>query len=1523
MAYENLCMYCFEDNGGNDVCPHCGRDARAAVPQIQLLPGTLVYHDRFLIGRALGQDASGIVYAALDTKRGTKIRIREYLPRDSARRLNSGEVVPEPGAEDAFEAGLQKLRASVEEVEDPAKRHFFFEENGTGYIAQRKNAAASGEDGREEGDRRGAKMALVVGVAAVLVLAVAVGVIALVNYFTNAADKRTDAPRTTGEDIWQPPVSPSPPPYAAATFGALTDPTHSWMDFTNPDLSGDPGDYATPTPAPTPEGNFDISNGISARSDPAVIKKLQTLLSNLGWLDSGNITGKYDSATQQAVKDFQQYMNDTYAIDPKLTVDGKAGPKTLSWLLRTDIALKPTPTPAPITPSPTQAGKVIDENASAEEIKYVQLQLVQLGAFDRSQVDGKYGKNTRAAVQKFQQRVNDLVGYDLLREDGTCDDVTLAYLEYYVDWWQKNQPTPAPTQAATPVPTARATASPIEGAVIDENSKASEIKAVQQMLIATGYLSGKADGAYGEKTYAAVMKFQEEINSRHNAGVAVTGRCDSVTLNYLERYYEATFTPEPTSDSGVSAPTITVSGYERIENDVYMVGEGGVKITWSAPGVKNYAVYLYDANGNTLTKEDKTEYVSLTLGRDRLSDTEAYVFAVAALPENGGEPQVSSVRLQAVNAASTPEPGAEKPEITVSGAVSYSDGVYHLGPAGASISWSAPGVSAYSVYLSDEDSTVLFREQNVAYTGYDLAASDLETGRKYTFSVVAIPEGGQETDGQYASVSLTVDDNATPVPSATPAADFEAPEISISGDLGEMEGVHFVGTDPVKISWYAAGQVRAYSVYLTNAQGDALISQQETDQQSLTVDPASMKEDEVYTITVFAIPEGGQESDGKSAAMQIQLYTGQTPQPTPEPIAEIGPVQITVSGQVAENGGVYYADRDALTVAWSVEGEVTGYNVVVTDSTGATVLEKNDYTKTAINVDPSDMTRGITYTFTVTALPKGGTASDGTSASVNVALYEAPPVGAPEISVTGCTQENGVYLAAEAEIGLSWTAEGAAKYDVGLYDAQTGDALKELKGITDTSTSFRAELLTAGTQYRFAVTAYPDGDGESASAEVLLLRPEAEPTPEPTPEPAPVGVPEIAVSGYLSEDNGVYVVTDTGAAVSWTAEGAAGYDVTIYDYNGDVAKSVKDTTQTTLNVTCDGMTDGDVFTIQVTGKAADGASGESASVQLRYAAPEVTPEPAPEIGLAEIQVQGYTDFDGETYFYGDDGLTLSWSAANAETYDLAVLDASGNVVNSVSATTQTSLSVSAQAANAGQAQTFTVTGRVGDTAGETASVRLMYVSAAPTQEPTAEPAQVGPVSFQVSGAMDVQGDTYYVGDSAVQVSWTAENAQAYNVAVYDESGTAIKSVENAQVTSMTVNPQDLTPGVVYTLAAQGVGADGTAGETAQIRLTVYGQESPDPGDQGKVITPESSSDDILNLQKALYTLGWIADAQSVTPGQLDEGTVQAVYEFQSYVIQMDLNPEITLIDPANPVVDAETVSMLMDTANPIPRPAEN
>ena len=97
MAYDNKCMYCFEDLGGRDICPHCGHDSRAAVPQIQLLPGTLLHNGRFLVGRAMGQDASGIVYMAYDTKREATLRIRVQDGHTGADLPGAEVVIAETG----------------------------------------------------------------------------------------------------------------------------------------------------------------------------------------------------------------------------------------------------------------------------------------------------------------------------------------------------------------------------------------------------------------------------------------------------------------------------------------------------------------------------------------------------------------------------------------------------------------------------------------------------------------------------------------------------------------------------------------------------------------------------------------------------------------------------------------------------------------------------------------------------------------------------------------------------------------------------------------------------------------------------------------------------------------------------------------------------------------------------------------------------------------------------------------------------------------------------------------------------------------------------------------------------------------------------------------------------------------------------------------------------------------------------------------------------------------------------------
>ena len=1397
MAFENLCMYCFEENGGADVCPHCGRDARAAVPQIQLLPGTLVYNERFLIGRALGQDAGGIVYSALDTKKGVKIRIREYLPRDCARRLNSGEVVPEPGAEEQFDAGMNKLRASVEGVEDPSKRHFFFEENGTGYIAQRKAAGAAMAGGdADEGDRRGARMALVVALAALLVLGVAVGVIALVNYFTSSTDKRTDAPLTSAADIWQAPNTPTPTPYAAATFAAISDPTHSWMDFTNPDLEGNSSDFKKPTPAPTPEGEFE---SINANSDPEMIKKLQTLLNNLGWLGADKVTGSYDSDTKQAVKDFQQYMNDTYAIDPKLTVDGIAGKKTLTWLLKTDISMKPTPTPAPVTPSPTQAGRVIDENSTPEEIKYVQLQLANLGILNSSDVDGKYGSTTRNAVKTFQMRVNDILGYDALNEDGVCDDRTLAYLDYYVAWWESNQPTPAPTKvptaAPTQVPQATPTAEPApeySGEVIDENSHKESIQRVQEMLITLGYLEGKADGVYGKQTAAAVSAFQQDVHDNVDSKVQVTGKVDVLTREYLEMYSAQAEDATPAPEA--AAPAITVTGAVAYENGIHTVGEDGVKISWTCEGAQNYCVELTRQDGTLVNKEDSTPYTALSMTMGNLSGMEPYRFTVTVLNSDGSRGASSYVQLIAAGIGGDNADDIGIPAITVTGSLSYSEGVYRIGAEGAGLNWSAEGAEAYSLYLTDSDGTEVYSSLNTDATSFQLEASAVESGVKYLFTVVAIPEGGDEDAGTRSSVGLLFDVQNTPEPTQAPSTNFTEPVITVTGAVGEMDGIHFIGTEKATISWAAEGDVRAYSVYLTKADGTALSSLTETDDQSMNVDPATMTDGEIYTLTVVAIPINGAEVHGKSAYVNFQLYDGRTPEPTEEPLAEIGQVGITVSGHKTSDGNTFYAGDGDITVAWYAEGDVKGYDVTVADADGTVIVDRELVTAVSMTIEPGDLADDMIYTVSVTAVPAGGTAADGNSASVK--LMRASIAKPSDLNIT--------------------------------------------------------------------------------------------------------------VTGHEEEDTGVYYVGSEPITIEWSSSNAAGYSVYLIGSDSKVIDSAENTAETSLTLPTDGMVYGDIYTFTVKAISATGNIDDdiSASVYLTMA-----DEPAV-LGEIAITVTGHIAYESDVYVLSEDGATVQWYAENAAMYNAAILDSDGNVIKAFNSLTDTEFTVDVSTMAAGETYAVQATPIGADgTAGDYAYVLLSLIKAEPTPEPTAEPTPtpepvtVGNAYITVTGCEERDG-MYYVGDSDVTISWSADGAAGYDVTIGDKNWTGITD------TKVTLKLSDIPENSTIIVTVTGVGSDGTTRGTTDTVEIVRESDAKWP------IKPDSKPDYIVEMQDRLILLGWISEEDMLVceEGALDAITVDAVASFQNKLIELNpaLAEQITLIDPMNPVIDEVTLELMFN-----------
>ena len=87
MENTNICLYCMQDNQGQAICPHCGKDANAPLPENHLQPGEIL-GGRFLVGRAASQDARGIVYTVLDTRKENVLRIREYFPRGFARRAS-------------------------------------------------------------------------------------------------------------------------------------------------------------------------------------------------------------------------------------------------------------------------------------------------------------------------------------------------------------------------------------------------------------------------------------------------------------------------------------------------------------------------------------------------------------------------------------------------------------------------------------------------------------------------------------------------------------------------------------------------------------------------------------------------------------------------------------------------------------------------------------------------------------------------------------------------------------------------------------------------------------------------------------------------------------------------------------------------------------------------------------------------------------------------------------------------------------------------------------------------------------------------------------------------------------------------------------------------------------------------------------------------------------------------------------------------------------------------------------------
>ena len=233
-------------------------------------------------------------------------------------------------------------------------------------------------------------------------------------------------------------------------------------------------------PSPTPKS---LQRGFTDSED---VREMQKKLKELGYY-KGSADGDFGAAFQKA---------------NGLTADGKAGPKTLEKLYGTSAVTAKSASSDSSASTSSSAGKIakdtyLDSGKKGKDVKTLQNRLIELGWLSGS-ASGTYDEATEAAVIAFQKKAK-------LWADGKAGPKTIEALFS----------SKAPAGSAS------------SGSTLELGSEGSEVKKLQKRLIDLGYLSGTADGKFGEMTETALKAFQEAN------GLEADGKAGTKTQNKL------------------------------------------------------------------------------------------------------------------------------------------------------------------------------------------------------------------------------------------------------------------------------------------------------------------------------------------------------------------------------------------------------------------------------------------------------------------------------------------------------------------------------------------------------------------------------------------------------------------------------------------------------------------------------------------------------------------------------------------------------------------------------------------------------------------------------------------------------------------------------------------------------------------------------------------------------------------------------------------------------------------------------
>ena len=140
---DQYCFHCMKPLGISSICSHCGHSNSELknTPPYHLVPGS-VLHDKYLVGRVLGEGGFGITYMGLNTILSKRVAIKEFYPNGAANRTNSisKNVIVSTGKELFFQNGVERFLqeaknvAMFSEEEGVVDILDYFQENSTAYI---------------------------------------------------------------------------------------------------------------------------------------------------------------------------------------------------------------------------------------------------------------------------------------------------------------------------------------------------------------------------------------------------------------------------------------------------------------------------------------------------------------------------------------------------------------------------------------------------------------------------------------------------------------------------------------------------------------------------------------------------------------------------------------------------------------------------------------------------------------------------------------------------------------------------------------------------------------------------------------------------------------------------------------------------------------------------------------------------------------------------------------------------------------------------------------------------------------------------------------------------------------------------------------------------------------------------------------------------------------------------------------------------------------------------------------------